>query len=470
MSSCFAAGFGSRGWVESCMSTSSNPSKPKNSSVRHTRAIQRDRSKRPTVGPPAAAVEQRLTELIHPATYAQIAAYQVMGLRHRILTLPVMMAFALSMIWRQIGSVREAVRVLHEDGVLWVPPVSVSQQAVNQRLRTMPASLFRQVLLDVLPLMHDRWHASVRPLPSVLTWAKGHYTGVVAFDGSTLDTLLRKVGLLQELPDKHSALLGGRIAGVLDLCSRLPVHIIYEPDSAAHDQLFWDGIIETLESGLLALFDMGFVNYTFFDRLTERGVSMLTPLKANAAIQVVRVLQQTDSIHDYEVVLGQGTTRCAHPMRVVEISVKGKWYRYLTNVTDPHRLPAEQVAALYAERWRMEDAFNIVKRLLGLAYFWCGASNAVQVQVWATWILYAVLVDLTDAVAEAVRQPFKAISLEMVFRALYHYTQACQRLREQGRDPTLELDVVDYLARKAKDLDLLKQKRRCRASHAQSAV
>ena len=89
----------------------------------------------------------------------------------------------------------------------------------------------------------------------------------------------------------------------------------------------------------------------------------------------------------------------------------------------------------------MEDAFNIVKRLLGLAYFWCGASNAVQVQVWATWILYAVLVDLTDAVAEAVGQPFKALSLEMMFRALYHYTQACQRLREreQGETPPWSL-------------------------------
>src|SRR5207247_1343075 len=134
--------------------------------------------------------------------------------------------------------------------------------------------------------------------------------------------------------------------------------------------------------------------------------------------------------------------------------VKGKWHRYLTNVTDPALLPAEYVQGLYAERWRMEDAFNTVKRLLGLAYLWCGASNAVQVQIWATWILYAVLVDLSDAVAEALKQPFKALSLEMTFRALYHYTQACQRLREQGRDPTMELDVVDYLARKAKDLGL----------------
>lgn len=454
----------------SSSSSDPQPSKPKKSSVRHTRAIQRDRSKRPTVAPSASSIEQRLTDLIHPATYAQIAAYQVMGLRHRILTLPVMMAFVLSMIWRQIGSVREAVRVLHEEGVLWTPPLSVSQQAVAQRLRTLPAPLFRQVLLDVLPLMHERWQERRRPLPQVLKWARQHYTGVVAFDGATLDALLRKVGLLRDLEEKHSALLGGRIASVLDICSQLPRHIIYEADSQAHDQVFWEGVIETLEPGLLALFDMGFVNYAFFDRLTDKGVSMLTPLKANAAVQVREVLLEGTTIRDYLVVLGSranGATRCAHPMRVVEVlTKKGKWHRYLTNVTDPRLLPAEYVQELYAERWRMEDAFNTVKRVLGLSYFWCGASNAVQVQVWATWILYAVLVDLTDSVAEALGQPFRALSLEMTFRALYHYTQACQRQREQGRDPTF--DVVSYLACKAKDLGLLKQKHR--TSHLQSAV
>jgi hypothetical protein len=45
------------------------PARPK-STVRHTRAIQRDRQQRPPVVPPAPALEARLTELIHPATLA----------------------------------------------------------------------------------------------------------------------------------------------------------------------------------------------------------------------------------------------------------------------------------------------------------------------------------------------------------------------------------------------------------------
>ncbi len=103
-------------------------------------------------------------------------------------------------------------------------------------------------------------------------------------------------------------------------------------------------------------------------------------------------------------------------------------------------------------RWRVEDAFNAIKRLLGLAYFWVGSTNGILVQGWATWLLYAVLVDLTDAVAEELHRPFIALSMEMVFRGLYHFTQAHQR--GQADDP------VAYLAAKAKKPDLLKQRRK----------
>jgi hypothetical protein len=68
------------------------------------------------------------------------------------------------------------------------------------------------------------------------------------------------------------------------------------------------------------------------------------------------------------------------------------------NVAPPdeqvEQLPAVYIAALYLLRWRIEDAFNIAKRLLGLAYFWNGSQQGVRLQIWATWILYAILVDL----------------------------------------------------------------------------
>jgi len=117
---------------------------------------------------------------------------------------------------------------------------------------------------------------------------------------------------------------------------------------------------------------------------------------------------------------------------------------------DDKKLPTAYVVALYRQRWRIEDAYNIVKRLLGLACFWCGAQNAVEMQVWSTWLLYVVLIDLTDAVAEALSKPFSAISIKMVYRSLYFFTNAQQRGEAE--------DVVTFLANKAKLLGILKRK------------
>ena len=54
------------------------------STVRHTRAIQRDRSKRPLAAPLSGPVEQGLIEVIHPATLAQLAHFHELGLRERV--------------------------------------------------------------------------------------------------------------------------------------------------------------------------------------------------------------------------------------------------------------------------------------------------------------------------------------------------------------------------------------------------
>lgn len=83
-------------------------------------------------------------------------------------------------------------------------------------------------------------------------------------------------------------------------------------------------------------------------------------------------------------------------------------------------------------RWQIEDTFLLTKRLLGLAYLWVGGRNGVQVRLRAAWI-YAVLNDVCTQVAVALQQPLERISLELVFRSLYHFSRARQR------DATVEL-------------------------------
>jgi len=95
----------------------------------------------------------------------------------------------------------------------------------------------------------------------------------------------------------------------------------------------------------------------------------------------------------------------------------------------------------------------VVKRLLHLSYLWTGSINGVLLQVWSTWLFYAVLIDLADAVAEELQLPFDRISLEMVFRGLYHFSLAYER--GEAKDP-----VKYFAAPENKDLGVLKRLRK----------
>ena len=111
------------------------------------------------------------------------------------------------------------------------------------------------------------------------------------------------------------------------------------------------------------------------------------------------------------------------------------------------------MADLYRRRWRIEEAFNTVKRLLGLSYLWTGSINGIQLQIWGTWLFYAVLVDLGDAVADELSLPFDQISLEMIYRGLYHFYVA----RQKGK----ATDPVKYFAQKEnRDLGIVKRQRK----------
>jgi hypothetical protein len=419
----------------------------KKSSVRHTRAIQQSRRKHPVAAPSDEAVKERIQEIVHPATLSQVSHFHRLGLRERTLGLVVMVAFVLEMIWRQIGGVSELTRMVQKEAVLWEQPRKVSQQALSQRLTSLPSELFLRVLRAVLPVMRERWFERMRPLPPELLWAAERYRGLYAVDGSTLDALIRKMGLLLDLPKNP---LAGKMTALLDLCTRLPEHLWYTSDPKTHDQRFWDDILAVLKAGSLLIFDKGYLNFSMFMHLSQAKVKFITRSKPNLVYTLARAIVRTAAVHDYLVWIGQDETR--QLVRLIEIQHRGMWYRYLTNEVDETMLPTAYVVALYWQRWRIEDAYTMVKRLLGLAYFWSGSQNAVELQIWATWLLYVVLIDLTDAVAEHLHLPFAIISIEMVYRSLYFFTQA--RQRGEADDP------VAFLAQEAKLFGIIKRKRK----------
>src|SRR5574341_44380 len=154
-------------------------------------------------------------------------------------------------------------------------------------------------------------------------------------------------------------------------------------NSHANDQTFWPQVMAVVSAGCLLLLDKGLIDFTIFDQLTDRHAGFITRPKSNTRQQVTQVLSKTAMIHDSLIVLGSPQAHCQHPMRLVEVLFHGKWYRYLTTVTDPALLPAECVVALDDQRWRIEDAFNAIQRLLGLAYCHVGSLKGLQRQLCA---------------------------------------------------------------------------------------
>jgi len=398
-------------------------------------------------------IEARLTELVSPLTYALVNQYHNLGLRERILTLPVMVAMVLTMIWRQVPAVAELVRMVARDSLLWTPPIEVTQKAFSLRLGSLPEQLFASVLFELLPKLLERSKARSRPHSPIVARALRHFTKVWIIDASTLEALFRKVGSLR---GETKPILGGKMFGLLDLPSKLPVRIWHDPDPDTSDRSFLAEVKQLLTSGTLLLFDLGFYGFEWFDWLIEHGVWFVSRVKEDGVYDITRRLVDTERVHDYLVQFGKyRSSPCKHPLRLVEVLIKGRWYRYLTNVLDPMVLSTADVMDLYQQRWRIEDAILLVKRLLGLAYLWTGSVNGVALQVWASWLLYAVLVDLSDAVAQALNVPLQSISFEMVYRGLYHFTQA--HSKGQADDP------VAYLAApEQSDLGIVKRRRKSR--------
>src|SRR5438128_1367664 len=106
--------------------------------------------------PANAVIEAEMTNLVGPATLALTTYYQSLGLRARILTLPITVALVLALIWRQIPSVSELTRLVQRERVLWAPLLDVSQQAISLRLRCLPAELFARILEEIVPRLRER--------------------------------------------------------------------------------------------------------------------------------------------------------------------------------------------------------------------------------------------------------------------------------------------------------------------------
>ena len=413
--------------------------------------------------PSVAEIEAELTALLTPALFAprQLERRDPRNperrirLRARILTLPVMVALVVSLVWRRLGSIAEVQRVVVQEGLLWVSPVPVSEQAIAKRLDTLPASALAAVFADV----SARLHSQPPPhLPGLERWTevRARFPRMAMVDGSTLEALRKKTQTLHAQP---GLVLAGRVMARVEAFTQRPLWHLSTEDAAANDKRFAAEILAAVPLGGLLIFDLGCFSFLWFDDFTEQQKYFVSRLRQNTAYRVAQVLSHTPYYRDELITVGlHHSNPCRHPLRLVSILWRGQWYRSLTNVLDPTQLSARHICELYRRRWRIEDAFLVTKRVLDLAYLWKASATGVQLQLYATFLFYLVLLNVCQQVAQSLNEPLEQISLEMVFRAFYHYSRALTR----GET----VDLVTYLVHHAKLLGLVKpQRKRHREIH-----
>jgi Transposase DDE domain len=378
--------------------------------------------------------------------------YRQLGLRDRILNLPLMVAAVLTLLWRDVPGVTELTRLLAREGFLWCNPIQISQQAVSNRFLTFPAELFERVFKDLLPSLKSSWlKRKRRPLPESVQYALSKFDKIWIVDSSVLEALFKKLKSLEDAPKGQ---LAGKIGVVIDLVTRLPVEIWFKENPRTNDTKLEEDILNIVTKNTLLLLDRGFYHFSFWQQLIGKEIHFISRLKKGASLKVEKIFTESYSLRDRLIRLGSGTKRTPYiTLRLIEVRSNKIWHSYVTSVLEPEILPPYVTVDLYRKRWRIEQAFNTVKRLLGLSYLWTGSINGIKLQIWATWLFYAVLMDLGDAVADELALPIDRISLEMIYRGLYHFSVAHQK--------GLSNDPIKYFAaEKNRDLGIVKSIRK----------
>ncbi len=178
-------------------------------------------------------IADQLSALLTPAITGQENYYRQLGLRDRILNLPLMMAAVLTLLWRDVAGVTELTRMLAREGFLWCRPKIVSQQAISQRFLTFPYVLFEKVFKDLLPSLSTAWHSrKQRTLPESIQFTLTKFSQILIVDSSTLEALFCQLKSLEDTPKGQ---LAGKIGTVIDLMTRLPVEIWFQENPKASD-------------------------------------------------------------------------------------------------------------------------------------------------------------------------------------------------------------------------------------------
>ncbi|MDP2707795.1 MAG: IS4 family transposase [Burkholderiales bacterium] len=286
------------------------------------------------------------------------------SIRERDLPAHVVVYYVIALALYMQCSYREVLRCLLE-GVQWLLnpslPMNVAGKSGISQART-------RLGWEPLKQLHDE---IVQPIATAATRGAWYRRWrLVSLDGSTMDVADQKANA--QAFGRPGASRGASAFPQLRFVSLVEngTHVLFGTQTGAYrtgETTLAKSVLPGLRAGMLCLADRLFFGFALWKQALASGADLLWRVKTNARLPCEKRLADGSYLSTvYPSAKDRRRRTNGILVRMIEYrlhAVPGAEpiYRLVTNILDPKRAPAEELAALYHERWEIETALDELK-------------------------------------------------------------------------------------------------------------
>jgi Insertion element 4 transposase N-terminal/Transposase DDE domain len=296
---------------------------------------------------------------------AVLAATGKTSLRERDLPAHVVVYYAIALALYMQSSYREVLRCLLE-GLQWLtnPALTLLQVAGSSGISQARA----RVGWEPLRQLHDE---VVKPIAVAATRGAWYRQWrVVSVDGSTMDVADQEANFKAfGRPGSSrgsSAYPQFRFVSLVESGTHVLFGTRMSPYATGENTLAKE-VLGALEGSMLCLADRGFFGYEMWRQALATKATLLWRIKKNAVLACDERLADGSYLSRiYPSEKDRRRQTKAIRVRVIEYRLEGvadaePIYRLITSMLEPEQGPAQELAALYHERWEIETSFDELK-------------------------------------------------------------------------------------------------------------
>jgi len=285
------------------------------------------------------------------------------SIRERELPAHVVMYYVMALALYMQSSYREVLRCLLEGGQ-WL-----RGEEVNLKITGKSGISQARTRLGVEPMkrLHDEM---VKPIATEATRGAWYRCWrLVSIDGSCMDVADESVNAAEfGRPASKRGISGFPQMRYVSLVEN-GTHVLFGTQMGSYrtsERKLARQVIEHLEPGMLCMADRGFFGYDLWNSSRASGADLLWRVKKNLDLPMLERLPDGS----YLSMIFKSAKDRRHgigvKVRVIEYRLVGipdaePLYRLITTILDTAEAPAQELAALYHERWEIETAFDELK-------------------------------------------------------------------------------------------------------------